>query len=148
MKVAYGAPASELMGCNSAGSKASTSSRLDQQLDDIKLVCMDMDGTLLDSESNVSYQTAKVIRQCMAWSDVTLMVATGKARPAAIAALSDVGLAGELHLLLLALHHCHNFARPVFPALQPSCMMITSFSHDGRATSAVDAWATLPCVSV
>jgi rRNA maturation RNase YbeY len=63
---------------------------------DIKLVLMDMDGTLLNSESKITERTARAIMRCLQQGDVTLMVATGKARPAAYAAFEPVGLSGAI----------------------------------------------------
>lgn len=66
---------------------------------DIKLVCLDMDGTLLNSASQISHVTARVLRQCMAVEGLTVMLATGKARPAAMSACSAAGLTGApLHV--------------------------------------------------
>jgi hypothetical protein len=60
----------------------------------IKLVCIDMDGTLLNSESRISVRTAFAVKSALARGDLSLILATGKARPAAIAACTEVGLAG------------------------------------------------------
>jgi len=60
---------------------------------DIRLVALDMDGTLLDSRSRVLPSSAAALRATLA-AGVTVMLATGKARPAAMAALAEVGLAG------------------------------------------------------
>jgi hypothetical protein len=60
----------------------------------IKLVCIDMDGTLLNSESRISMRTAFAVKSALARGDLSLVLATGKARPAAIAACKEVGLAG------------------------------------------------------
>jgi len=56
-------------------------------------VALDMDGTLLDSRSRVLPSSAAALRAALA-AGVTVMLATGKARPAAMAALAEVGLAG------------------------------------------------------
>lgn len=58
------------------------------------MVCIDMDGTLLNSASQITAETAAVLKRCLQLDDVTFLLATGKARPAAIAACSAVGLAG------------------------------------------------------
>lgn len=63
---------------------------------EIRLVALDMDGTLLDSNSRVLPSSAAALREVLA-AGVTVMLATGKARPAAIAALTAAGLAGTLH---------------------------------------------------
>lgn len=76
--------------------------------DCIKLVCIDMDGTLLNSDSKITEYTAEIIRTCLQLEGLTFLLATGKARPAAIAACNAVGLAGTLPLLALCLcvHWC------------------------------------------
>lgn len=66
---------------------------------DIKLVCLDMDGTLLNSASQISHFTAKILSQCLALERVTVMLATGKARPAAISACTAAGLSGVIHAI-------------------------------------------------
>lgn len=53
-----------------------------------------MDGTLLDSSSNISPESAKVIRAA-ASAGVQVILATGKARPAAIAAARKAQLEGD-----------------------------------------------------
>lgn len=67
----------------------------------IKLVAIDMDGTLLNSSSKVTARTAEALRVVLA-RGVQVVLATGKARPAAISALEEVGLAGDdrIHTLL------------------------------------------------
>ncbi|XP_057477400.1 endoribonuclease YBEY, chloroplastic-like isoform X2 [Actinidia eriantha] len=54
----------------------------------------DMDGTLLNSESQVSSTTAKALREALS-RGVKVVIATGKARPAVISALKMVDLAGK-----------------------------------------------------
>lgn len=61
---------------------------------DIRLVAIDMDGTLLNSKSEVLSSSATAIKSALK-KGVRIFVATGKARPAAEAALSRVGLAGS-----------------------------------------------------
>eukprot|EP00884_Botryococcus_braunii_P004928 jgi/Botrbrau1/14436/Bobra.0014s0082.1 len=61
---------------------------------DIKLVALDMDGTLLDSRSQILPSSVEVVRAALA-AGVRVCLATGKARPAAMSALSRVGLSGE-----------------------------------------------------
>jgi hydroxymethylpyrimidine pyrophosphatase-like HAD family hydrolase len=53
-----------------------------------------MDGTLLDSRSQVLPSSVAAIKAALA-SGVNVMLATGKARPAAIAAMQKVGLVGD-----------------------------------------------------
>ena len=62
---------------------------------DIQLVALDMDGTLLNSNSRVLPSSVAALRAVLA-AGVTVMLATGKARPAAMAALAEVGLTGGL----------------------------------------------------
>ena len=71
-----------------AGPRPSRSKRRD-----IRLVALDMDGTLLDNRSRVLPSSAAALRAALAVG-VTVMLATGKARPAAMAALAEVGLTG------------------------------------------------------
>lgn len=52
------------------------------------------DGTLLDSRSRVLPSSVAAIKAALA-RGVTVFLATGKARPAAIKAMEAVGLAGE-----------------------------------------------------
>ena len=52
------------------------------------------DGTLLDSRSRVLPSSVAAIKAALA-RGVTVLLATGKARPAAITAMQGVGLAGE-----------------------------------------------------
>jgi hydroxymethylpyrimidine pyrophosphatase-like HAD family hydrolase len=57
-------------------------------------VCIDMDGTLLNSDSKISTRTASAVKSSLARGDLSLILATGKARPAAIAACEEAGLTG------------------------------------------------------
>ncbi|BDA50944.1 probable endoribonuclease YbeY at N-terminal half [Coccomyxa sp. Obi] len=61
---------------------------------DIKLICIDMDGTLLDGRSKVLPSSVQALHAALK-AGVTICLATGKARPAAIAAMQSVGLAGD-----------------------------------------------------
>ncbi|CAL5440681.1 unnamed protein product [Camellia sinensis] len=54
----------------------------------------DMDGTLLNSQSQVSSTTAKALREALS-RGVKVVIATGKTRPAVISALKTVDLAGK-----------------------------------------------------
>ncbi|XP_057479974.1 endoribonuclease YBEY, chloroplastic isoform X2 [Actinidia eriantha] len=54
----------------------------------------DMDGTLLNSESQISSTTAKALREALS-RGVKVVIATGKTRPAVISALKMVELAGK-----------------------------------------------------
>ncbi|KAI8470741.1 MAG: HAD-like protein [Monoraphidium minutum] len=60
----------------------------------VRLVAIDMDGTLLDSRSKILPSSAAAIRAALR-AGVRVVLATGKARPAAIAACEAAGLAGE-----------------------------------------------------
>lgn len=59
-----------------------------------RILFCDMDGTLLNTKSFVTRTTADALRAAME-AGVTVVIATGKTRPAAMAALAPVGLAGE-----------------------------------------------------
>lgn len=61
---------------------------------EIQILALDLDGTLLDSRSKVLPSSVAAIKAAIA-RGVTVMLATGKARPAAIRAMQAVGLAGE-----------------------------------------------------
>ncbi|KAK9867453.1 hypothetical protein WJX84_002155 [Apatococcus fuscideae] len=61
---------------------------------EIKLLALDMDGTLLDSKGQCLPSSVKAIEAAIA-KGVFVCLATGKARPAAIRALTKVGLAGK-----------------------------------------------------
>lgn len=62
---------------------------------EIQLLCLDMDGTLLDSSSKVLPSSVAAIRAALE-RGVTVCLATGKARPAAMKAMEAVGLAGAV----------------------------------------------------
>lgn len=64
----------------------------------VPLVALDMDGTLLDSSSNITPESAEVIRAA-ASAGVQVILATGKARPAAIAAARKAKLEGDTLLV-------------------------------------------------
>lgn len=59
----------------------------------VRLVALDMDGTLLDSASRVLPSSVDALRAALA-RGVAVCLATGKARPAAMAAMRTVGLEG------------------------------------------------------
>ena len=63
-----------------------------------RLVAIDMDGTLLDSRSRVLPSSVEAIKAALA-RGVRVVLATGKARPAAIAACEAAGLAGDALLV-------------------------------------------------
>lgn len=63
-----------------------------------RILFCDMDGTLLNTKSFITRETADALRAAME-GGVTVIIATGKTRPAAMAALAPVGLAGEGGLL-------------------------------------------------
>lgn len=62
---------------------------------EIKLLCLDMDGTLLDSKSQVLPSSVEALRMATD-RGVQVILATGKARPAAIKALDNVGLSEDI----------------------------------------------------
>jgi hydroxymethylpyrimidine pyrophosphatase-like HAD family hydrolase len=59
-----------------------------------KILFCDMDGTLMNSRSMITNKTANALRAAMKIG-VQVIIATGKTRPAALAALETVGLTGE-----------------------------------------------------
>ncbi|KAL6616038.1 hypothetical protein ACP70R_038308 [Stipagrostis hirtigluma subsp. patula] len=59
-----------------------------------KYIFCDMDGTLLNSKSQVSSRNAEALREARS-RGVNIVIATGKARPAVIDALSMVDLSGR-----------------------------------------------------
>ncbi|GMH33966.1 hypothetical protein BSKO_01800 [Bryopsis sp. KO-2023] len=61
---------------------------------DIQLISLDMDGTLLNSRSKILDSSRDAIRAVLA-KGIKVMLATGKARPAALSACGNVGLAGD-----------------------------------------------------
>lgn len=63
-------------------------------LPEIQILALDMDGTLLDSRSRVLPSSVAAIKAAIA-RGVTVMLATGKARPAAVRAMQAVDLAGD-----------------------------------------------------
>lgn len=76
------------------GVSSSSSREAAMDAHDVKLVCLDMDGTLLNSASQISHLTTQILKECLALEGVTVMLATGKARPAALSACSAAGLTG------------------------------------------------------
>jgi rRNA maturation RNase YbeY len=61
---------------------------------DVKLICLDMDGTLLDSNSCVLESSVEALHMAMK-NDIKVILATGKARPAAIKAMEGARLMGD-----------------------------------------------------
>jgi hydroxymethylpyrimidine pyrophosphatase-like HAD family hydrolase len=59
-----------------------------------KILFCDMDGTLMNSRSMITNETANALRAAMKIG-VQVIIATGKTRPAALAALETVGLTGR-----------------------------------------------------
>jgi hypothetical protein len=59
-----------------------------------KILFCDMDGTLMNSRSMITNKTANALRAAMKIG-VQVIIATGKTRPAALAALETVGLTGR-----------------------------------------------------
>lgn len=62
----------------------------------IELIALDMDGTLLNSQSQILPSSKEAILAAIS-KGIKVMLATGKARPAALAACEKVGLAGQNH---------------------------------------------------
>lgn len=78
----------------------------------IKLLALDMDGTLLDSQSQVLPSSVEALHAALA-AGVIVCLATGKARPAAMAAMGKVGLAGADVAV------CINFLNSALPSYKP-----------------------------
>ncbi|KAL3144565.1 hypothetical protein ABBQ32_004294 [Trebouxia sp. C0010 RCD-2024] len=78
---------------SSSSSSTSTYSKRARWSSDIRLLALDMDGTLLDSNSKVLPSSVRAIQAALK-AGVLVCLATGKARPAALSALTPVGLAG------------------------------------------------------
>lgn len=74
----------------------------------ISLIALDMDGTLLNSQSQILPSSKEAILAAIS-KGIKVTLATGKARPAALAACKKVGLAGQDHHLIIPL----IFACPV-----------------------------------
>ena len=101
-------PFNQSIDCAGSGIKTPPQLNKQQQLSrrrtsEIRLLALDMDGTLLDSNSRVLPSSVTAIHAALA-AGVTVMLATGKARPAAIAAMHTVGLAGP-GLVVNSSHH-------------------------------------------
>lgn len=77
----------------------------------VPLVALDMDGTLLDARSRIRPDSAAVIKAAAALG-VQVVLATGKARPAAIAACREAGLEGDT--LLVSRRTCGVFLQVLF----------------------------------
>lgn len=76
--------------------------------DKVKLVALDMDGTLLDSSSRIPQSAVEAIRGVVAArrrDGVRVVLATGKARPAALAAARDAGLEGGWWFVAVCAQH-------------------------------------------
>ncbi|GAX75731.1 hypothetical protein CEUSTIGMA_g3174.t1 [Chlamydomonas eustigma] len=76
-----------------SASSASASPRK-MRSSEIRLVALDMDGTLLDSNSRILLSSVKAIKAACKLG-VRVVLATGKARPAAIKACRQYGLEGD-----------------------------------------------------
>lgn len=61
---------------------------------EIRLIALDMDGTLLNSTSSILPSSVAAIRAALD-RGVSVILATGKARPAAMTAMQAVGLCGD-----------------------------------------------------
>lgn len=69
----------------------------------VKLLALDMDGTLLNGESQVLPSSVEALHAALS-TGVKVCLATGKARPAALSAMEKVGLAGRTQLPNSILH--------------------------------------------
>ena len=58
---------------------------------DIKLIVVDLDGTLLDSKHNLSERNKKAIRKAIA-NGVQVVIASGKTRASAVSILEELGI--------------------------------------------------------
>lgn len=106
----------------------------------VRLVALDMDGTLLDSSSRILPSSALAIRAALE-RGVRVILATGKARPAAIAACRLAGLAGDglvvsprgpgVFLQGLAVHGTDG--RHLSDAALPAPVVSAAFDWAGRA---------------
>lgn len=88
-------------------SSGTTANGIGWSQEQLKIVCLDMDGTLLNSKSEFSEETVRAVQRCIDLPNVTVMLATGKARPAAIAACKKAGLSGASPLSCI---HCSTVA--------------------------------------
>jgi rRNA maturation RNase YbeY len=79
---------------SSSGGGGSSTDTYIYRSSDVELVAIDMDGTLLNGRSQILPSSAKAIRAALDMG-VRVVLATGKARPAAIKACELAGLAGE-----------------------------------------------------
>lgn len=66
--------------------------------DRVQLIALDMDGTLLTSDQRITDSTKDVIEEAIE-RGIKVVVATGKARPGAIAACQKFGLYGKQSLI-------------------------------------------------
>jgi Cof subfamily protein (haloacid dehalogenase superfamily) len=109
----------------------------------IRLLAVDLDGTLLDSSSRVAPSSAAALRSARA-AGVAVVVATGKARPAAVAALAAAGLAGAggvvgpahpgIFLQGLAVHGARGARLPVPGGALPPAVVRAAYAF-ARARS-------------
>ena len=123
-----------------------------------KVLVVDLDGTLLNGKSVITPRTADALRRALA-SGVEIVVATGKARPAAIRAAATAGLDGPGGIVgtnapgvfLQGLEVYGRGGSLVYEALMPTdvtrdaFMMMQDVVHKGLALSAFcgDTCATL-----
>ncbi len=106
----------------------------------MSLVALDMDGTLLDSNSRILPSSVAAIRAALD-RGTRVILATGKARPAALAACAAAGLAGDgllvssrgpgVFLQGLAVHG--RDGRQLSDAALPAAVVRRAFEWAGRA---------------
>eukprot|EP00775_Hariotina_reticulata_P003247 gene3247-3523_t len=113
----------------SSSSRQGSSTARRKQQPRVPLVALDMDGTLLDSQSKIKAESAEVIRAATA-AGVRVLLATGKARPAAIAACRQANLEGD-HLLGLAVHG--HQGQQLSDAALPPAVVEQAFTWAGEA---------------
>lgn len=111
------------------------------------VLVVDLDGTLLNNASVISPRVADALRRAMA-SGVEVVVATGKARPAAIRAAATQGLDGIIvgtktpGVFLQGLEVYGRGGEPVYEAKMPedvvrdAFMMMEDVVHKGLALTA------------
>ncbi|KAG2429570.1 hypothetical protein HXX76_010805 [Chlamydomonas incerta] len=143
------APAASL-----ASSSSSSSSGKRRRTRDIAIVALDLDGTLLNSRSRILPSSVSAIRAAAA-AGVTVVAATGKARPAALAAAAAAGLA-EPGLLVwpegpgvflqgLAVHG--RGGRMLSDAVLPAAVVRAAFDYSAAAGTPLCAFLGDTCAT-
>ncbi|KAF5829542.1 hypothetical protein DUNSADRAFT_15939 [Dunaliella salina] len=131
----------------------------EQLQEPIRLVALDMDGTLLDNSSRIHPDSAEAIKAACA-AGVRVLLATGKARPAAIRAADMAGLAGDnllvsartpgIFLQGLAVHDSQG--QQLSNASLPSAVVADAFRYvsslEGSAGGSLVAFLGDECVTL